>query len=131
MKVKKRTKLHMFIPQTKSVKNTAKLYSLFKNKVMEKSRHKWVQGGKNPVALILNINHEIMDTQEGVIVRCGSFDLLRTDKRPYREIGFTAVVYSRAFDVERRLFVRKNGKAYLEDILPEEEVDWFEPMVQA
>lgn len=121
MKSREKTLLHMYLPQTR--KSGSNLYKLFRDKVDKKSNDALVDNGRNPVRLILNINHPVFDTQVGVIVKFNSFEsIFGTEENSDQEIGFQAVVYSGFSKDIYRLRVFKAGKAYLEKI---EEEKWL------
>lgn len=115
MKDREKTLLHMYLPQSKELKTD--LYLLFKKRVQKKSDDAYVDEGRNPIRLILNINHPICDTQVGVIVEYGSFDFIYGSKTNQdEEIGFQAIVFSGFSKDKYLLRVFKAGKAYLEKI---------------
>lgn len=90
-----------------------KLYGLFRKRAQTKSNDNYVDKGKNPVLMILNIDHYIMDCQVGVVVKYKSFKIIENDEK--LEIGFSVVVYIPFSDDEHVLSVHKNGKAFIEN----------------
>lgn len=113
MKNRPKTQLHMHLPQTEN--SESNLYELFRKRVLTKNKDAFVDKGKNPVRLILNINHPVFDTQVGVIVQYQSFKpIYGSSESKNVEIGFEAVVYSGFSKDTYMLRVFKNKKAYLE-----------------
>ncbi len=105
--------LHPYLPQTKG-QSLEKLYSNFRKRVQKKSNDNYLDNENNPIRLVVNINHPVMDTQETVIVEYQSFKPIYMEI--FNEIGFEAIVYSTIFNVRCRLRVFKTGKGYIEEM---------------
>jgi len=114
MRERKKALLHAHLPQTKG-QPIAKLYTNFRKRVRKKSTDAFVDNCKNPVRLIININHPVMDTQESVLVEHNSFKPINNVSGT--EIGFEAIVYSTVAG-PKRSFLKffKSGKGYTEEI---------------
>ncbi|MFK7780684.1 MAG: hypothetical protein QM490_06300 [Candidatus Gracilibacteria bacterium] len=114
MRNRKKALLHPYLPQTKG-QPFDKLYSNFKKRVRTKSNDNYLDRGKNPIRLVVNVYHAVMDTQETVIVEYQSFNIMHN--RYKDEIGFEAVVYSIIFNARCVLrFYILSGKGYIEEI---------------
>lgn len=115
MKDIKKVLVHMFLPQhTETHRSDIKfLYEKFYERAVIKANDNYVDESRNPVMMILNINHSVMDFQEGVLVKYGSFVRL-VKGEDNNEIGFYINVYSGFSNDIYRLTVLKVGKAFLE-----------------
>lgn len=104
----------MYLPQTAYIKDDLnRLYLLFRQRALKKSKNKYVDKSENPVLMILNINHPIFDAQVGVIVSHKSFKAILNDKE--EEIGFSVEIFVPFHHDVQVLTVYKIGKAFIED----------------
>ena len=105
----------MYLPQNneKERLDINALYEKFRIRTFSKSNDNYVDKSRNPVMMILNINHSVMDFQEGVLVKYRSFRLICKGVDS-EEMGFYVNVYSGFSNDIYRLTVLKIGKAFLE-----------------
>jgi len=105
-----RTIARMFLPQTMYlVGDVDRLYKLFESRAKRKSDDDHVRKSKNPVQMILNVNHEMYDVQDTSIVVTNSFEYLPKGN------GFSVRILDPMDLKEKVLTVLKIGKAYIED----------------
>jgi len=112
----------MALPQICTNKNLSenekeKIYQNFKKRVINKSRHNYVDRGDKPVLLRLYFSGSLFDSITEFLVRYGSFEITKgnTEDTKENEIGFTAVIKTIVVDKPFKLTVlRKQFKAYLE-----------------
>ena len=105
----------MYLPQNNKEErlDIKALYKKFRTRAILKSNNNYIEKSSNPVMMILNINHSVMDFQEGVLVKYSSFRGIRKSLDT-EEIGFYVNVYSGFSNDIYRLTVLKIGKAFLE-----------------
>lgn len=114
MKSVKKIHVHMYLPQSAYlIGNNEVLYKKFRKRALKKSNDAHVEKCRNPIQMIININHEMYDVQVGVVVVYKTFNIIKNSSG--EEIGFTIDIYvPTKFDTQV-LTVFKIGKAFIEN----------------
>lgn len=116
--------IHSYLPQHldadgKLQKTKEQLYTLFMARIKKKSNDDYISKGSDPKQAILHVNGRKFDYQIAVIVKIGSFELIKSGDDS-KVIGFKAIVMNgEGSEFELNVHEKEPGKmpkAYLNRI---------------